>query len=134
VSQIMCITSHGFSSVSVGSRYVKIYNVAPGAITSAPQHPDPERRSAAFPPECWISFRYLESWQAYWQGATVGTRPQRHVIVILFLLLSCTRDSLPFCTPVTPLARSSCLTLFASFSSSLGSRKLLPLLSTLFSP
>jgi len=29
-----------------------------------------------------------KSWRAYWQGATVGTRPQRHVIVILFLLLS----------------------------------------------
>lgn len=33
---------------------------------------------------------YLESWRAYWQEATVGTRPQRHVIVILFFPLSWT--------------------------------------------
>lgn len=31
---------------------------------------------------------YLGFWRAYWQGVTVGTRPQRHVIVILFFLLS----------------------------------------------
>lgn len=42
----------------------------------------------------------LEFWRAYWQGATVGTRPQREregprVIVILFFLLSWT-DNLPF--------------------------------------
>lgn len=36
VSQIMRITSHGFSSVSAGSRYVKIYNVPTFGSTEAP--------------------------------------------------------------------------------------------------
>ncbi|KYQ50083.1 hypothetical protein ALC60_10820 [Trachymyrmex zeteki] len=35
VSQIMRITSHGFSSVSAGSRYVKIYNVPTFGSTEA---------------------------------------------------------------------------------------------------
>lgn len=40
-----------------------------------------------------------KSWRAYWQGATVGTRPQRHVIVILFLLLFQIHFSLPAFLP-----------------------------------
>lgn len=76
---------------------------------------------------------YLESGRAYWQGTTVGTRPQRHVIVILFVLSYPGPPGIRPSRRTETLARSSCRAVQPrrlSLSFSLGDRKLLPILPT----